>query len=304
MDINKYGAKGKLGAAHLFSLAELDEGQIYEILHLARKLKQKQQVKEKLGVFDGKNVAIMLKSSSSRIRISFELAVNRLGGKTLYLSPNDTDFLNGLTYLDAANMLYRYGVNGLVVKNLTAEEVAQFKTFGKLPVIALKDGRGSPCQILASLYTVWDTARRLSGVKLLVAGDCRRVNAEELNAYAKCGVEVTLCCPEECSPDEQLFEKLSQFGDVKIERDLKAAIKNADIVTSVRGEEAPAVLAPYKITAEMLNASPAAKYLHVLPVKHGEEVEDEVLYGDKSVAFERAGNLIFAEQSLMMLLFR
>ena len=197
-------------------------------------------------MFDGKNVAIMLKSSSSRIRISFELAVNRLGGKTLYLSPSDTDFLNGLTYLDAANMLYRYGVNGIVVKNLTADEISQFKTFGKLPVIALKDGRGSPCQILASLYTVWETAGRLSGVKLLVAGDCRRVNAEELNAYAKCGVEVTLCCPKECLPDDELFEKISQFGEVKIVHDLSAALKNADIVTSVHGEENVPALGAYK----------------------------------------------------------
>lgn len=144
MDINKYGAKGKIGIRHLFSAADLEEGQIYEILHLARKLKQKQQVKEKLGVFDGKNVAIMLRSSSSRARISFELAVNRLGGKTLYLSPNDSDFLKGLTYLDAANMLHRYGVNGLVVKNLAAEEAAQLKAFGKLPVVALREAAAAP----------------------------------------------------------------------------------------------------------------------------------------------------------------
>lgn len=303
MDINKYGAKGKIGIRHLFSAADLEEGQIYEILHLARKLKQKQQVKEKLGVFDGKNVAIMLRSSSSRVRISFELAVNRLGGKTLYLSPNDSDFLKGLTYLDAANMLHRYGVNGLVVKNLAAEEAAQLKAFGKLPVVALRDGRGSSCQVLASLFTVWEKTGRLSGAKLAVLGDCRAVNAEELNAYAKCGAEVTLCCPEDCRPDAALYEKLSQFGEVRVTADIAAAVKNADIVTSAcrEGEDFPAA---YRITKELMELSPSAKYMHVLPVRHGEEVSDDVLYGERSAAFDRAGNLIYAEQALMMLLFR
>ena len=200
-------------------------------------------------------------------------------------------------------MLHRYGVNGLVVKNLAAEEAAQLKAFGKLPVVALRDGRGSSCQILASLFTVWEKTGRLSGAKLAVLGDCRAVNAEELNAYAKCGAEVTLCCPEDCRPDAALYEKLSQFGEVRVTADVAAAVKNADIVTSAcrEGEDFPAA---YRITKELMELSPAAKYMHVLPVRHGEEVSDDVLYGERSAAFDRAGNLIYAEQALMMLLFR
>ena len=69
MDINKYSPKGRMSTKHVFSVSDLEEGDIYEILHLARKLKQKQQVKEKLGVFEGKNVAIMLKSNDGGIEI-------------------------------------------------------------------------------------------------------------------------------------------------------------------------------------------------------------------------------------------
>ena len=177
MEINKYNPKGKMSTKHVFSVSDLEEGDIYEILHLARKLKQKQQVKEKLSVFEGKNVAIMLQSSSSRVRISFELAINRIGGKTLYLSPSDADFYRGLTHLDAAHILRAYGVNGLVAKNLAPDAVAQLKT-NALPVIHLKDGRDSACQVLANLFTMWEAAGRLSGVKYAALGNLKSPAAE------------------------------------------------------------------------------------------------------------------------------
>lgn len=302
MDINKYGPKGKMSTKHVFSVSDLEEGDIYEILHLARKLKMKQQVKEKLSVFDGKNVAIMLQSSSSRTRISFELAVNRIGGKTLYLSPADADFYNGLTYLDAAHILRAYGVKGLITKDLGADAVQGLKK-NELPVINLKSGRDNACQILANLFTVWEIAGKLSGVKYAVFGNTTNVSAEEINTYVKCGMEVTLCGPKELLPDGETMRALSQFGDVKVTSDPSAAVADADVVTSLwegDGEK----LAAYGITPELLDKNPRAKFLHVLPVRHGEEVADELLYGEKSAVFARAANLIYTEQSIMMLYFR
>ena len=301
MDINKYGAKGRTARRQLFSLSELEEGEIYEILWLAKKLKQKQQVKEKLGVFDGKNVAIMLKSSASRTRISFELAVNRIGGKTLYLSPADADFYNGLTYLDAAHILRSYGANGLIAKNLSAEEIAELKA-SALPVINLKDGRANACQALADLFTIWETAGRLSGVKYAVFGDLRNPGAEVINFYVKCGLEVTLCAPPELLPQGETLRALSQFGDVALTSDAAVAMKNAEAVTSIA--RADCAFGGFSVTPDVMELSPQAKFLHILPVRHGEEVSDDVLYGPRSAVFVRSANLIYAEQAAMMLFFR
>ena len=300
MDINKYSPKGRMSTKHVFSVSDLEEGDIYEILHLARKLKQKQQVKEKLGVFEGKNVAIMLKSSSSRIRISFELAINRIGGKTLYLSPADEDFYRGLTYLDAAHILGAYGVNGLVAKDLSAEAVAQLKN-NPLPVINLKEGRDSACQVLANLYTVWETTGRLSGVKYAALGNFRKPATEGVNAYVKCGVEVTLCAPEALLPSGEALRGLVQFGDVVLATSALQAVKNADVITTVW--DGGGDLAGYAVTEDLFGQT-SAKYLHVLPVRHGEEVADSVLYGARSAVFARAANLIYVEQAMVMLYFR
>ncbi len=302
MDINKYNPKGKMSTKHIFSVSDLEESDIYEILHLARKLKQKQQVKEKLSVFDGKNVAIMLKSSSSRVRISFELAINRIGGKTLYLSPSDADFYRGLDYLDVAHILRSYGVNGLIVKNLSAEAVAQLRG-NVLPVIHLKDGRSSACQILANLYTMWEASGRLTGMKYAALGNFVAPEAEEINAYVRCGAEVTLCAPEDLLPSGEQLRNISQYGDVLLTSSVAKAVGNADIVTTVWDGEIDR-LTSYAATEELFRENPKAKYLHVLPVHHGTEVADSVLYGERSAVFTRAANLIYVEQAMVMLYFR
>lgn len=291
MDINKYGVKGKLSFASLGDIEDALEADIYEILWLAKNLKRRQTMKENLKEFDGKTVVIMLGSQNSTVRISFELAVQRLGGKTLYLSPKDADFAGGLTYLDAMTAIGRYGASGMVFKDEKGESGDM-----PLPFINLC---GSPdaCNVLANIFTVWEKTGRLSGLKLLIFGDGKSISAGEINAYAKCGASVTLACPEKNAPSAEAVGRASQFGDLAVVSDISKAA-GADVITSSGGKRSR-----YTVTEEIMAAFPSAYYIHPLPVKHGADAEDGVLYGERSLVFDQAENLVYIEQAVMILLF-
>lgn len=291
MDINKYGVKGRFSLRSVNTVGELEESDIYEVLWLAKKLKRRQAMKETLKDFAGRNVVIMLGSKNSVKRISFELAVGRLGGKTLYFSPDDADFAGGLTYADAMKAISSYGANGIILKNDDTNGL------GGLPFINLADVP-DVCNILANLFTVWEAAGRLSGLSLLGVGSGKNLCADEINAYAKCGVSVMLACSELASPDVETIAKSSQFGDLIVVHDAFKAAVSADLITSAAGENDG-----YYVSEELMDAAPRAYYIHSLPVKHGEEVDESVLYGKKSLAFMQAENLIYVEQALMLLLF-
>lgn len=290
MDINKYGIKGKLSISSVNSVADLDESDIYEVLWLAKNLKRRQNMKENLKDFEGKNVVIMLGSKNSNMRISFELAVGRLGGKTLYLSPADDGFLSGLTYKDVMIAISRYGANGMVVKE-------NDKVDAGISVINLGNG-ADVCNVLANLMTVWEKTGKLSGVKMLSLGSGSALDANEANAYSKCGVLLTVICKKEDMPDEDTVEEASQFGDITISDDLYKYLGQTDIISSAHSENGCIC-----VTQKIMNAAPDAYYLHSLPIRHGEEVEESVLYGEKSLVFEQTENLIYIEQALMLLLF-
>lgn len=290
MDINKYSTKGKLSVASVNAVSDLEESDIYEVLWLAKNLKRRQTMKENLKDFEGRNVVIMLGSKNSNMRISFELAVGRLGGKTLYLSPTDDGFLSGLTYKDVMIAIGRYGANGMIVKDDEKVETG-------LPVINLC-GSVNICNVLANLLTVWETTGRLSGIKMLAIGNGKNTDANEVNVYHKCGVSITLACPKESQPDSEVIEKASQFGDLVVGNDPYVFLPKKDIVSSVWGETDSIC-----VTKEMMDCAPRAHYIHSLPVRHGEEVEEDVLYGERSLTFEQAENLIYVEQALMLLLF-
>lgn len=304
MDINKYKTKNKLSAKHLFGIGDFDEADIYETLWLAKSLKRRQTMKEKLTELSGKNIALMLGSANSRMRVSFELAVGKMGGRTLYVSPNDIDFSAGLTYLDAITALARCGVGALVVRNDDSEVISSLQKNSPIPVINILDTFKNPCHVLANLFTIWEKTGRLSDVNMTFVGNCRLLDAVGLNAYSKCGISLTLCCPKGFEPNNDELESASQYGDIIVSDNITAACNNADIISSrfMDTADADAMRAFAVTTSTMQAAKPDAVFMHILPVRHNAEVTDEVVYGKSSVVFDQAENLIYTQQALLLLL--
>ena len=202
MDINRYTPKLKLSTDKLLSLDNLTPEDIFEILHLARQIKQRDRMKERVYPLKDKVVAIILDSSNSRLRIPFELTVTQLGGHTLYLSPKDRDFMMGMTYRDVSALLAQYGVHCLVTKAETAELRNELSRYSPLPVVNCMESSDNPSEVLAALFTVWEKKGKLENLKLTVVGNGKNLNPAAVNAYAKAGFSVSLLCPEGMEPDE------------------------------------------------------------------------------------------------------
>ena len=309
MNINQYNPKGKLTVKHLLNIDDFDETNIYEVLHLARKIKSLSKVKEKYLPFQDETLGLMISSNNSRSRISFELAVKGLGGNTLYLSPHDVDFTKGMTYLDAITLLSRYGVKGMVVV-VDNDKVKELGTVSPLPLINLKDSTNNPCQLLANLLTIWEKKGCLSGNTLSYLGNSLELSADTLKTYAKCGVTLTRASPKNLTIDTAELDNASQYGDILVTDDVYKAVANADFISSrfgnaeILSEEDKNSLKNYIVTNEVLNsAKPDTSFMHVFPVNHN-EVSEEVIYGNRSIVFDQAENLIYVEKALMILLFK
>jgi len=312
MDINRYSPKHKLNTKNLLNADDFSESDIYEVLHLARTIKLQKQFKESMRPFENNAVGMLISSANSRMRVSFELAVKQLGGETLYLSPNDVDFSNGLTPYDAINVLKRYGVKGIVIKNGDNELLSSLSASSPLPLINVLDATNNPCQVLANLFTMWERKGSLSGLSLAYVGNATDFKAHTLKAYSKCGISLTISSPESLTLNENELDEASQFGDIVTVTDPYLAVKNADFISSrfsFASGEKPSdddkiALAPYRVDNDLLScAKPDACFMHILPVEHSIEVDEEVLYGDKSLVFDQAENLLYIEKALLILLF-
>lgn len=312
MDINRYSPKHKLNAKNLLNADDFSESDIYEVLHLARTIKLQKQFKESMRPFENDAVGMLISSANSRMRVSFELAVKQLGGETLYLSPNDVDFSNGLTPYDAINVLKRYGVKGIVIKNGDNELLSSLSASSPLPLINVLDATNNPCQVLANLFTMWERKGALSGLSLAYVGNATDFKAHTLKAYSKCGISLTISSPESLALNENELDEASQFGDIVTVTDPYVAVKNVDFISSrfsFASGEKPSdddkiALAPYRVDNDLLScAKPDAYFMHILPVEHSIEVDEEVLYGDKSLVFDQAENLLYIEKALLILLF-
>lgn len=311
MDINRYTPKLKLSTDKLLSLDNLTPEDIFEILHLARQIKQRDRMKERVYPLKDKVVAIILDSSNSRLRIPFELTVTQLGGHTLYLSPKDRDFMMGMTYRDVSAMLAQYGVHCLVTKAETAELRNELSRYSPLPVVNCMESSDNPSEVLAALFTVWEKKGKLENLKLTVVGNGKNLNPAAVNAYAKAGFSVSLLCPEGMEPDEDTVARASQYDDLDVEYDMRTALKNADVVTTrifgdhPVGEEEKKLFYPLRADEHlMMFANPDAIYVHPLPIDRTLEASDEFLETPQAVISEQAGNLIYIQKTILSLLIK
>ncbi len=312
MDINRYTPKHKISAQNLLCADDLSETDIYEVLHLARTLKLQKQFKESMRPFENSAIGMLIRSSNSRMRVSFELAVKQLGGDTLYLSPDDVDFSNGLTPYDAITVLKRYGVKGMVIKNNDNNLLSSLIGSSPLPIINVLDATNNPCQVLANLFTMWEVKGALNGLSIAYVGNATDFKATTLKAYSKCGISLTISSPESLSLDQTELAEASQFGDIVTVTDPCVAVKNADFISSrfsfASGEkptkEQQIALAPYRVDSDLIAcAKNGAYFMHTLPLEHAVEVTEEILYGNKSIVFDQAENLLYIEKALLILLF-
>ncbi|MEW6109605.1 MAG: ornithine carbamoyltransferase [Nitrospirota bacterium] len=262
----------------------------------------------------GKSIGIFFEKPSTRTRVSFEVGIYQLGGKSICLNPSELQLGRGETMSDTAKTLSRY-LNGIIIRTFAHSTLKEFASVSTMPVINGLSDVHHPCQVLADLMTMLEKKGRIRGLKVAFIGDGNNVCNSLIEASARMEFNLTVACPEGMEPDADILEnaRVSSKSEIIILRDPREAAGMADVVyTDVwvsmgqeKRDDEKEKLKDYQINARLLSCSKKdAIVLHCLPAHRGEEITDEVMDGPQSVVFDQAENRLHTQKALLELLIR
>jgi ornithine carbamoyltransferase len=290
-------------ARHFLTGEEVSHDELGALLDRAAELKAGRAAGEGGHVLAGRSIALVFARPSTRTRVSFEVAVAELGGTPLVLRGDELQLSRGESMADTARVLSRY-VHGMVVRAGSHEAVEELAAGADVPVINGLTPEHHPCQVLADLLTLRERFGELDGLKLAYVGDGNNAARSLALIGRMAGVEVRVASPAGYA----LEPGLAALDTTNAQE----AVAGSDAVyTDVwvsMGDEADAErrradLAPYRVDAELVShAGDRAIVLHCLPAHPGEEISADVLYGERSAAFDQAENRLHAQKALLELL--
>jgi ornithine carbamoyltransferase len=295
---------------HLISMTDLTQEEIIEILDMAEDLKEKRLRGKITDLLKNKSLAMIFEKSSTRTRVSFEVAMSDLGGHSIYLNSRDIQIGRGETVSDTAQVLSRY-VAGITARVNSHKTVADLAKHSNVPVINALSDLEHPCQILADFLTIREYKNRLKGLKFAWIGDGNNVCNSLILGCALVGMQIAVACPEGYMPNPEIVAKGRELGgDILITTDPEEAAADADVLyadvwVSMGDEEERekrlSDLADYQINSNLVElAKPDVIFMHCLPAHRGEEVSAEVMDGPHSVVFDQAENRLHAQKALIM----
>ena len=260
-----------------------------------------------------KSIALLFEKPSLRTRITFELAIQQLGGIAIL---NNAPIGAREPLKDVARNLDRW-VSGIVARTFAQKTVDDLARYARIPVINALSDIWHPCQILADMQTLQEHFGSLKGLNLAFVGDGNNVAHSLMITSARLGINFTLAYPPkyEASPEiiAQTREIAAQTGaTLTLTHDPNQGVQGANaIYTDVwasMGEESEAAerreaFADYQVDDDLLSrADSNAIFMHCLPAKRGEEVTDSVMESPKSVVFDQAENRLHAQKALLLML--
>lgn len=300
----------------LISIKDLKLEEIEHIFSLTAELKAK--AKDTSLSLAGKSLGLIFLKPSLRTRVSFEVGMNQLGGRTLYLAPEDIKFGTREVIKDFGAVLSRY-LDALVVRTFSHQELEELAVSSSIPVINGLTDLLHPCQALSDLYTIKEKKGRLSGINLAFIGDGNNVAHSLLYGCAKLGVSLTVATPTRHKPNQSIFSEAKQSAKtsgarIMLSNDPPAAAKDADVVyTDVwasMGQEAEYKerckdFHGFQVNRRLLAlAKPDCLVMHCLPAHRGEEITDEVIDGPNSIVFDQAENRMHVQKAILLWLLK
>jgi ornithine carbamoyltransferase len=298
------GTLDRLRGADFLDIAQLDPAQLTAILDLAADMKAGRWRGSPLA---GLCLALIFQKPSIRTRVSFQVGIERLGGRVAILSDQDIGLGQRETVEDVARVLDRY-CDGIVARLFAHRDLEDLAAASERPVInALTDG-SHPCQILADLLTMRESLGRLDATTPVVfVGDGNNVARSLVEAAGLLGFPLTVVTP----PSYEPAVDPAYGGAVRVTSDLGAvegaAVVYTDVWTSM-GREAESEIrrarfAEYQVNEELMKLAPRSIFMHCLPAHRGEEVSADVIDGPRSIVFHQAENRLWTQMALLALIY-
>ncbi len=298
----------------VLTVGDLSASEIGQVLDLAQESKRRNRPRG--SELEGKTALLIFQKPSLRTRVSFELAVDNLGGRPLYLSPPEVGIGERESPEDVGGVAGRY-CDLIICRTFDQTILGRLAASSGVPVINALSDWEHPCQALADVLTIREHGGT-SGRTLTYVGDGNNVARSLAIAAAGEGMHVRVASPAGYELDSQSVEEASlkareSGGSMTLMADPAEAVHGADIVytdtwTSM-GQEIEAkqrleAFVGYQVDVNLVGkASPDACVMHCLPAHRGEEIADDVLDGAQSIVLDQAENRLHAQQALMAWMF-
>ena len=297
---------------HLINFKDLSGQQLIEIIDKGIEIKHNpEKYKESL---DGKSLALIFQKTSTRTRVSFEVAMTQLGGHGLYVDWRTTNFALADVY-DETQYLSR-NVDCIMARLLKNADLLAMAGASLVPVINGCDEKYHPSQAIADLITIKEKKGTLKGAKLVYVGIHNNVCNSLIEGCTKIGVKIITVTPifNEPSRDEELLEKAKRTGLYETTLDIGKAVKDADFVYTdawvdmeffmdpkfaAEKEKRIKLMMPYQINEELLRGN-VAYIMHDMPIHRGYEISADIIESPESVIYEQSANRLYSAKAILL----
>ena len=301
---------GFLKGRDLLSISDLTGSEVRALFELTREIKAGRSFIE---TAKGKTLALLFEKPSLRTRVTFGVAMTRLGGDHIYIGQQEIGMGSRESVGDVAQCLSRW-VDAVAMRTFDDARVREFADIATIPVLNALTDAEHPCQALADFYTILESRSETAGMKFVFVGDGNNVARSLMLLAPRLGTHFTLCCPPGYEPDAATLaetQALAQQHGTRFEvsHDPITASDDADVlytdVWTSMGQESErekrlAEFAGFQIGPELIReAKDDVLVLHCLPAHRGEEIAGDVIDGPHSGVFDQAENRLHIQQALL-----
>lgn len=292
---------------HFLTLRDFSRQELLSVIDRALEYKSLLKSNSCPQKLKGKALALVFEKSSTRTRVSFEVAMFHMGGYSTYLNQDMSQLGRGESYGDTARVLSRY-VHGIVFRTYLQDRLMEFARHATVPVINGLSDLFHPCQLVADLVTLKERKLDLEKMTVSYVGDGNNMAHSWMLAAAVLGFKLRVAVSREYNVDEVVKNSVHDCANIVYFHDAKEAVRGCSVINTdtwfSMGQEVSeakrAAFKPFQVNRDLLRlAEKDAVVLHCLPAHRGDEITDEVMDGKQSAVFDQAENRLHAHMAIL-----